>query len=601
MRFLFLFFLLFLNTVGYPLQAEETTAPKVLKVGYIDDFRDGQLNVPVQNLLKTLNEKLPQYHFVPVEISSVDPIRFLKDHPVDFYISSSGFFWEISRELGCGHLATQKTIYAKDPSASVGSTFVVLNDRKDLQTLKDLKGKNVVANQPNSFQGWLLAQKEIKSAGYDPETFFKEKAFRHFVYPQIFSVLSSGWADVAILPTCALERIAQEGLIDLNDYRVINSKNNPSLSCQHSTDLYPGVIFGVSENISPELTWIVTSTLLSLPTTKDGFQWTISKSFLKIDELYKTLKTGPYKHLEDWSFKGIWSRWYFEILSAIGIVLFLIFNTLYLRSMVNRRTAQLKGLLNRQIALEKKARESQQRLSQMEKFGVISQMSGMLAHELQQPLMAINNYLAGLKVYLERKNIDDSVLDNSLEHININSNRISDIVQRVRSYAKSKKDDMQLCDLIQIAERALVIVRNGEFREIPVTFYSSLPEAPVRGQPLELELLMINLLKNACSAVQKEKKPNVQFQISEADAQHWAVRVTDNGPALSDSGFERLTTLGDSVKPEGLGMGLSLVRGIADSHGATLKFFRIQPNGIQAEFIIDKSEQQDESTVSQNH
>lgn len=123
----------------------------------------------------------------------------------------------------------------------------------------------------------------------------------------------------------------------------------------------------------------------------------------------------------------------------------------------------------------------------------------------------------------------------------------------------------------------------------------------MRGQPLELELLMINLLKNACSAVQKEKKPNVQFQISEADAQHWAVRVTDNGPALSDSGFERLTTLGDSVKPEGLGMGLSLVRGIADSHGATLKFFRIQPNGIQAEFIIDKSEQQDESTVSQNH
>jgi len=600
-RFLFLVFLLLFNTVGYPSQAEETTAPKILKVGYIDDFRDGQLNVPVKNLLNTLNEKLPQYHFVPVEISSVDPIRFLKDNPVDFYISSSGFFWEISRELGCGHIATQKTIYAKDPSASVGSTFVVLNDRKDLQTLKDLKGKTVVANQPNSFQGWLLAQKEIKSAGYDPETFFKNKAFRHTVYPQVFSVLASGWADVAILPTCALERLANEGLIDLNDYRVINGKNDPSLSCQHSTDLYPGVIFGVSENISPELTWIVTSTLLSLPTTKDGFQWTISKSFLKIDELYKTLKTGPYKHLEEWSLKGIWSRWYFEILSAIGIIVLLILNTLSLRSMVNRRTAQLEESLNRQIALEKKARESQQRLSQMEKFGVITQMSGMLAHELQQPLMAINNYLAGLKVYLERKNIDDPIVDTSLEHISVNSNRISDIVQRVRSYAKNKKDDMQSCDLIRIAERALTIVRNGEFRGIPITFFSPLPKAKVRGQPLELELLMINLLKNACSAVQNEKKPNVQFTISEADAQHWAVRVIDNGPALSDSGFERLTTLGDSIKPEGLGIGLSLVRGIADSHGGTLKFSRIQPNGVQAEFVIDKLEHQDESTVSQNN
>lgn len=68
----------------------------------------------------------------------------------------------------------------------------------------------------------------------------------------------------------------------------------------------------------------------------------------------------------------------------------------------------------------------------MEKFGVINQMSGMLAHEVQQPLMAINNYLAGLRVYLKSKGFSDAVTEQAIGSLEHNSERIGSIVTRVR-------------------------------------------------------------------------------------------------------------------------------------------------------------------------
>ena len=114
------------------------------------------------------------------------------------------------------------------------------------------------------------------------------------------------------------------------------------------------------------------------------------------------------------------------------------------------------------------------------------------------------------------------------------------------------------------------------------------PQAKVVGDPLELELLIINLLKNACSAVEKQPKPKVDLKIESLDDKHWCLSVSDNGPTLDDKSFARLKTLGDSIKPEGMGIGLSIVRGIADKHGAELEFIRLPKGGICSRAVIDK-------------
>lgn len=527
-----------------------------IKVGVIDSFNPEFSTQTLEPTLKFLNSKLPAYRFVPVSLNSVNPDKELKNNPVDFLISSAGTFHELSLSQGIVHVATRKTILSDDPSASEAGAFVTLAKREDLKELRDLKEKVVAASQPNSFDGWLVAQHEIFKNGLDPENFFKRSVFTHFQFPDSLMLLIQGEADVAILSACVLEQLSNEGLIEASDFKVLAQKPQGVLRCARSTDLYPGIVFAAREDIPPKLKWEVTSALMSMPPTND-YEWTIASRFSKVDELYRDL------------------------------LLLLILNSLYLRRTVAKRTLQVRRTLNRQIKLEKEYKESRNRLAQMEKFGVINQMSGMLAHEVQQPLMAINNYLAGLRVYLNSKGYSDAVTERAIGSLEHNSERIGSIVTRVRGYAKQKKGEMKSCDLTAIALSALNVLKALKFEHVEVT--SDLPpQAKVVGDPLELELLIINLLKNACSAVEKQPKPKVDLKIESLDDKHWCLSVSDNGPTLDDKSFARLKTLGDSVKPEGMGIGLSIVRGIADKHGAELEFIRLPKGGICSRAVIDK-------------
>ena len=145
--------------------------------------------------------------------------------------------------------------------------------------------------------------------------------------------------------------------------------------------------------------------------------------------------------------------------------------------------------------------------------------------------MAINNYLAGLRVYLNSKGYSDAVTERAIGSLEHNSERIGSIVTRVRGYAKQKKGEMKSCDLTAIALSALNVLKALKFEHVEVT--SDLPpQAKVVGDPLELELLIINLLKNACSAVEKQPKPKVDLKIESLDDKHWCLSVSDNGPTL---------------------------------------------------------------------
>lgn len=557
-----------------------------IKVGVIDSFNPEFSTQTLEPTLKFLNSKLPAYRFVPVSLNSVNPDKELKNNPVDFLISSAGTFHELSLSQDIVHVATRKTILSDDPSASEAGAFVTLAKREDLKELRDLKEKVVAASQPNSFDGWLVAQHEIFKNGLDPENFFKRSVFTHFQFPDSLMLLIQAEADVAILSACVLEQLSNEGLIEASDFKVLAQKPQGVLRCARSTDLYPGIVFAAREDIPPKLKWEVTSALMSMPPTND-YEWTIVSRFSKVDELYRDLQLGPYQYLKDWSPAGILKRFKTEILLASGLLLLLILNSLYLRRTVAKRTLQVRRTLNRQIKLEKEYKESRNRLAQMEKFGVINQMSGMLAHEVQQPLMAINNYLAGLRVYLNSKGYSDAVTERAIGSLEHNSERIGSIVTRVRGYAKQKKGEMKSCDLTAIALSALNVLKALKFEHVEVT--SDLPpQAKVVGDPLELELLIINLLKNACSAVEKQPKPKVDLKIESHDDKHWCLSVSDNGPTLDDKSFARLKTLGDSVKPEGMGIGLSIVRGIADKHGAELEFIRLPKGGICSRAVIDK-------------
>ena len=122
------------------------------------------------------------------------------------------------------------------------------------------------------------------------------------------------------------------------------------------------------------------------------------------------------------------------------------------------------------------------------------------------------------------------------------------------------------------------------------------------GQPLELEILFLNLIRNASAALRtaQEKsalteEPAVFVRLSagsDAPSANWHITVQNPGEVLSDDAFKRFTEKSASVTSSpssygGLGLGLTICRGIADRHGASLVFERRTEGGVTALVTID--------------
>lgn len=122
-------------------------------------------------------------------------------------------------------------------------------------------------------------------------------------------------------------------------------------------------------------------------------------------------------------------------------------------------------------------------------------------------------------------------------------------------------------------------------------------DAPLCCDPLEIELLIVNFLRNALQAVERnapdeEKRIDVRIL---RDSGFWRLEVEDNGPEIPDETLRDLSHPVSSDKLEGLGLGLSLCRVIAERHTARLGFRRALPHGLIASLSIPAAEEKSDA------
>lgn len=564
-------------------------AKEEITIGLIDTFDPDfylQTFVPT---IEHLQKDLPSYKLKIIEISPKQIIPETEKFKPHFVIASAGDFSTLMSLKGAQQIATVKRPQALNSEKAVFASFVVKNDRKDLQSLKDLEKKTAAATTETDFEGWLVPLGEIAEAGFNPDKFFKEVKFTEHQFPDVLTHLKVGNVDVGIFGPCQLERLAASGEIDKKDFRVIGLKN-PTELCARSTKMYPDVVFCSMDGAPPAAVKAITLSLLSLPGEPNNFEWIPASSFYQVFELLKSLKLGPYLHLRDTTVKAFIADHQLEIGLILALLVAILIHIVRVNMLVRLRTDELKASIAEQHLIESKALENRERLEMLEKSRVISQLSSMFAHEVKQPITNIINYTSSLKFLLDKLQIKDGhgQIEMVLNKLREQALRTADIVDHVRSYAKHRPSKDTDFDLIDTVQRALKSIKEQERKGVSIELVFPQASLFAKADPFEIELVVLNLLKNALKAVKDVSTPKVCVSITE-DEDNIRVHIADNGPALPEEQFNKLGKPVQSTKTEGLGIGLSIALSIIESHGGHLTFTRNKPNGLIVSFSVDKA------------
>lgn len=547
-------------------------------IGVIDVNEPGYRSEFVSPTLLYLSKALPEYRLRTVEIPAYQAAETIGQTNPDFVIGPSDIFLTLINSSGAQTLVTRKTPYAVNGGTAVGSALIVRTESR-YRTLEDLKGKAVAASLPDSLGGWLALMGEIKESGFNPKKFFGSTRFLTFQFPDVMESVLTGKSDAGVLSACQLEIAEKAGLIEPGRLRVIHEKaDSGELKCRRSTALYPDLQFGVINYARPELVRKVASALLSMP-PQPTFSWQVTGQFNAVNDLFKTLEMGIYAP-KPWTLRDFYFEYLWQIWAVIILIICLVMNEFRLRQLVERRTSDLSASLEENRKLSEMEQRSRERLSVMERNSMVSHMSTMIAHELKQPLAAIINYCEVARLRLE--DLDEPKLEQVNASIDREAHRITAIVDRVRSYAKRKKSPHAPCALDEVISLAVKSFKQHQiYREVlPELSIESRAGCIVSGDSLELEILVLNLLKNAARAVRVVRRPKIWVELRAGEKNCW-LSVRDNGPRLSDTEFKRLLEASDSTNPDGLGLGLSIVRGIADSNSVNLQLERLDPEGIR--------------------
>jgi PAS domain S-box-containing protein len=212
-------------------------------------------------------------------------------------------------------------------------------------------------------------------------------------------------------------------------------------------------------------------------------------------------------------------------------------------------------------------------VTHLTRVAILGELSGALAHELNQPLTAILSNAQAAQRLLARAPLDLGVVGEILDDIVTDDLRAGEVIARLRALLRKGEARFQPLDLNDVTTEVLALARS-ELIERHVTVSTRLaPDLPTaRGDRVQLQQVMLNLLLNASEAMSSKRPFERVLTVSTAlDGDgHLLTSIADRGSGIAPDAAARLFEPFFTTKPEGLGLGLSICRSIIAAHGGRL-------------------------------
>lgn len=485
------------------------------------------------------------------------------------FITDPATFSTLSADGSVQAVASMKEQHALDAAHTAGAAFIVRSDRTDLRTLSDLRGFRAEAAQNTAGESVMIGMHEILRI-FGEKPFFDEVTYIPDLSEQVVHDVAAGKVDVGIVEACLLEEMEAHGNLARGVIRVVGERNSRDLACRHSTDLYPGWVLGITKekgglsDESKSLAADLMPALATVPKLSGIFEWTAPSSTDAFGTLLAELQHAE-KEVGLADFMEKYRNW---VLAAVLCFLAVFLHGIYVSRLVAKRTEELKRVMTEREKLRRVADEEREKMSTLERAGIAGQLSSMIAHELTQPLNAVVNYARGLRIRFQRGTLDADTLTETLDRISEQGMTASEIVNRVRGYAKNGETAVERCELGRLLDEAVARFKRAR-PDAPTPVVRKTCPAYVEGHPLELSLLIHNLLKNADEACRGVDAPVIEATV-DVEGVSALLKVSDNGPEIVEETLERLFEPLHTTKTGGLGLGLSICRSIAEAHGGRI-------------------------------
>lgn len=248
--------------------------------------------------------------------------------------------------------------------------------------------------------------------------------------------------------------------------------------------------------------------------------------------------------------------------------------------------------LTEQRRNESRMKALQAELVHFSRLSSVGTMASALAHELNQPLTVVTNYLEAARDLLDTPDAESmAMVQEALDEAAKQSVRAGQIVRKLRDYVSRGEVEKRPVPLVPLLGDAVALVQTEmslTTSEIDVRVTEDI--ADVMVDPIQIQQVVINIVRNAFEAMAGQEKPRVSIQAAPASGGLVMVAIEDNGPGLDREIAEHLFKPLASSKATGMGLGLSICKTIIEAHGGTIEAMPAGATGTRFVFTLERAE-----------
>jgi signal transduction histidine kinase len=238
---------------------------------------------------------------------------------------------------------------------------------------------------------------------------------------------------------------------------------------------------------------------------------------------------------------------------------------------------------------ERQYREMQSELAHANRVATMGQLTASIAHEIKQPIATARNNACAALNFLAKSPPDVAEVREALTCIVDDTDRTSDVVDRIGSLIKKAPPRKEVVDLNAAILEVTALTRSEAVKTgvaVGTLLADELPR--IQCDRVQLQQVMLNLIVNAIQSMSGVEDGNRELQISTVSIEPdgVCVAVRDTGHGLRPESLPRLFEPFYTTKPDGMGMGLSICRSIVEAHGGRLWATKCEPRGALFQFTI---------------